>query len=284
MEVTRPVYPSLPQLSDATPNAATGVAQASYQSQVPARHSTGFGAGDWQTPAREATEQLRFAIEQTPHGRTVSNEMRLRMMEMMLGNKMEAARPMQSADATVNAFMADQVLGFSALLDDTVPDNRSRYVSAAFRFNAALMELQNLCPIGVRNVTFVREWVGYGQFVPHPTSREFHPGESFLVYVEIENPTVHRVPDGFEVSVAISYEILDDNANVHSRREVGKPSERSLSRKRDYNLGIPGTIPASLAPGQYFLRVSITDLNDASMRFAEEQISFRVVPSTRGDL
>jgi len=277
MPMTGPVYPSLVQL----PGGVPATVQASYQSQSiasPTSSITGHGAGDWQAPTRVAIEQLRYAIEQTPNGRTVSNEMRLRMLEMLLGNRSEAVRPMQSADRAVNDFMGHQVLGFSALLDDTVRDSRSRYVNAAYRFSEGLQELQNLSPIRLKHVAFVDDWIAYGQFFPR-NSQEFYPGDDFLVYIEIDNPSVRRIPDGFEVSVSISYEIRDAHGSIVVREDMGSPSERSLSRKRDYALAFPGTIPISLAPGQYHLRISVTDLNDDSMQFAEEQIPLRIAPS-----
>ena len=279
MPAAAPVYPSLVQL----PGVVPATVQTSFQAHSAGTASsalnlTGHGAGDWQTPTRAAVEQLRYAIEQTPNGRTVSNEMRLRMLEMLLGNNTESVRPMRSADKTVNDFMGHQVLGFAALLDDSIRDSRSRYVNAAYRFSEGLQELQNLCPIKLKNVTFVEDWLAYGQFIPR-NAQEFYPGDDFLVYMEIENPLVRRIPDGFEVSVAISYEIRDEHANIVAREDRGKPSERSLSRKRDYALAFPGTIPTSFAPGQYQLRISVTDLNDDSMQFAEEQIPFRVAPS-----
>jgi len=269
-----PVYPSLTQLPGTTPE----IVQASYQQSLPpyANNVSGYGAGDWQAPTRMAIEQLRYAIEQTPNGRTLSNEMRLRMLEMLLGNKTEAAKSMQSADKTINNFMGHQVLGFTALLDDSMQDNRGKYISAAYRFNEGLSELQKLCPIKLKNVMFVKDWFGYGQFIAH--TGEFCPGDEFRVYIEIENPVV-RSADGFDVSVAISYEIRDIHANVVAKQDAGKPAERTLSRKRDYCLAIPGTLPTSLAPGQYQLRINVTDLNDDSMQYAEEQIPLKIIPS-----
>ena len=283
-----PVYPSLTQL----PSAAPAVVQTSYQaSYAQNAASAGYGAGDWQTPMRAAVEQLRYAIEQTPNGRTVSNEMRLRMAETLLGNKSEAARPMQSSDEAINRFMGNQVLGFAALLDDTASDSRGKYVSAAYRFNEGLAELQNLCPIKMKNVLFVKNYFAYGQYIPHP-NQEFHPGEPFIVYTEIENPTVRRAVDGFEVCVGISYEIRDDRAAVVHKRDIGPVEDVVLSPKRDYMLVIgpapdpreSARIPTSLPPGQYYLRINMTDMNDKSKQYAEEQIPFRVVPSSGGDL
>jgi hypothetical protein len=274
--VREPVYPTLPQL----PTAAPAITQASYQPPY-AQNITSFGAGDWQAPLRQAAEQLRYAIEQTPNGRTQSNEMRLRMLEMLLGNKGEAAKPIQSADATVNKFMVNQVLGFATLLDDSIPDNRGRYITAAYRLNEGLMDLQNLCPLKLKNVTFVKSYYGYGQFNTRPS--EFQAGDPFTVYVEPENLTVQTTGDGFEVKVAISYEIRDVHANVVAKEIVGKPVEMTLSRKREYFMGISSELPANLVPGQYHMRISMTDLNDPTMHYAEEQIPFRVVPASASE-
>jgi hypothetical protein len=192
---------------------------------------------------------------------------------------------MQSADKTINEFMGNQVLGFSALLDDTAPDNRGKYVSASYRFNEGLLGLQALCPIGLKNVTFINQCYGYGQFIPR-SNQEFHPGEKFHVYMEIENPVVRRAvaDEGFDVNWAISYEIRDSNAKVHFSQDAGKPGERMLSRKRDHFWLISDqVVPTSLPPGLYHLRISITDLNDDAMQYAEEQIQFRVVPAHGAD-
>jgi len=279
--MTGPVYPSLSQLPGAVPTAVPAVVQAGYQSQSVVPTTPNFsshGAGDWRAPVRAAVEQLRYAIEQTPNGRTTSNEMRLRMLEMLLDNKTEAVRPMQSADKTLNEFLGHQVLGWTDLLDESMQNSRSRYVSAVYRFGEGLTELQNLCPIKLKNVMFIEDWIAFGQYVPRNT-QEFYPGDKFLVYMEIDNPTVRRIPDGFEVGVSLSYEIRDAHAAIVDRRELGPSGERSLSRKRDYALAVPGTLPPSLAPGQYHLRINVTDLNDDSMQYAEEQIPFRVAPS-----
>ena len=282
MTMPRPNYPDLPQLPHAGVAAHSGVVQMSYQSQpphVPQSLMSSYGAGDWQAPTRLAIEQLRYAIEHTPNGRSASNEMRLRMLEMLLGNRTEAARPMQT-DKTLNDFMAHQVLGFSELLDDTVQDNRSKYIRAAFRFNEGLTELQNLCPIRLKNVTFAKEWFGYGQFVPRPA--EFYPGEPFHVYVEVENPMV-RETDMYEICISTSYVILDSRANTVASSGAAQPGgEMFVSRKRDFYTGIHGVVPASLPPGEYQLRINLTDLNDPARQYADEQIPFRVVPSMDG--
>ncbi|MDR0327828.1 MAG: hypothetical protein LBI05_05990 [Planctomycetaceae bacterium] len=284
------VYPTLPQL----PNAAPGIVQAGYQAPYAPPAATmsnyggSYGAGDWQAPTRAAIEQLRYAIEQTPNGRTASNEMRLRMLEMLLGNKGEAVKPMQTADKTINKFMGNQVLGMAALLDDSAPDNRGRYGSAAYRFSEGLSDLQTLCPVTLKNVMFITQCFGFGQFVPHTSqdsTPELYPGEPIHIYMEIENPVVRSAAggEGYEINMAISYEIRDSKAKTVVSKDMGTPGSRTLSRSRDHFHVMSDTLPKNLSPGEYRLRLTFTDLNDDSMQYAEEMISFRVVPSQEKD-
>jgi hypothetical protein len=174
--------------------------------------------------------------------------------------------------------MVHQVLGFTELLDDSMQNSRSRYVSAAYRLNEGLQELQNFCPIKLRNVMFIEDWISYGQFIPRQ-SQEFYPGDQFLLYMEIDNPSARLITDGFEVGVSISYEIRDAHAAIVCRQDFGPQELRTITRKRDYAMGFPSTFPSSLAPGQYQLRINVTDMNDDSMQYAEEQIPFRITPS-----
>ena len=99
--------------------------------------------------------------------------------------------------------------------------------------------------------------------------------------MELENLTVRKLVQGFDVHVAINYEIRDANAKIIEKQETNDAGEMSINRKRDYHLGLgPCKLPASLAPGQYHLRISVSDLNDKSMQYAAEQIPFTIIPSS----
>jgi hypothetical protein len=201
---------------------------------------------------------------------------------MLVGNKAEAVKPIQSANKTVNDFMVHQVLGFSELLDDSMPNSRSRYVSAAYRLSEGLQELQNFCPVKLKKVMFIDDWAAYGQFLPRK-SQEFYPGDEFLLYLEIDNPSVRPITDGYEMGVSISYEVRDARAALVYKQDLGPQDQRMISRKHDYALALPLVFPTSLAPGQYQLRINVTDINDDSMQYAEDHIPFRIIPSANAE-
>ncbi|GHT09763.1 hypothetical protein FACS1894170_00900 [Planctomycetales bacterium] len=276
-----PVYPNLAQLPNAPQVVQTNYNPPIANNFVNTNAPQSYGAGDWHAPLKTAADQLRYAIEHTPNGKTAQNEMRLRLIEMMLGNKGEAAKSMTSADKTVNEFFGHQILGFSELLEEqngVSPNSKTRYISASYRFRESLAELSKLCPVKIKTVALVKDWLEYGIYMPR--NEDYKPGEMFTVYMELDNPTIRRTADGHNISVALSYELRDGSANVVFKQDAGKPTLTTQSRKQDFCLAIEGQIPKTLQPGTYQLRISLTDLNDDTMQYTEEQIPLKVAPAT----
>lgn len=275
-------YPKITQLTE------TPIVPASYRhpSDAPGAVSAipqpglsgGEASGDWRNQARLAADLLRGTLETAPEARTVSNEGRLRLLELVLGNRSEAVRPFTSAEKSVNGFWGNQMLGFSALLDDVgQPDRQGRYVNAALHFDEGLMELRRLCPMKLKNVQIIKDWAGFGVFLPR--TEDCRAGEEIALYMELENPTIRRLTQGYNVKTTISYEIRDTASNVVLKKDCKNPVEETTpSRKRDYCIRLFVELPKALPHGQYQLRVSVTDMNSESLHYAEEQIPFKVVP------
>lgn len=288
-----PKYGTLAQLDTAPSNASQPVLQAGYRDsygtpgrgEVVTANCTPHGNsphgipsqvdGDWRSQVRTGLEMLRREMNQTPGNPKFADEGSLRFLELALGNRHEAVRPFQSADRSFNEFFANQMLGFSSLFDETsTPDRRARYTAAAYRFDEGLMELRQLCPLQLKNVQIVRDWVTFAVFLPK--TEDCRPGEEVGLYLELDNPTIRRSNHGFNVRASLSYEIRDSGARIVEKKDNISAEETSPSQKRDYCIHCPIQLPPSLAPGQYQLRVNVTDMNSEGLQYAEEQISFRV--------
>ncbi|MDR0337207.1 MAG: hypothetical protein LBI18_08970 [Planctomycetaceae bacterium] len=237
-----------------------------------------FNDKDWEFLVRMGADRLRNKIERTSDGRTFANEGRLRVLEMLLGNRNEAVKPIAGTDRAINEFMANQMLGFTAFFDETgIPEQRTRNTHALFRFDEGLMELRKICPIKLKKVQFVRGWGDtFGNFIPR--NEDCHAGEQLELYMEPENPSIRRTQQGYNVSMSISYEIRDQTANVLQKIDHITVQETSLSQKRDYCIWLRVLLPEKIPPGQYQLRVSVTDTNDETMPYTEEQVPFKVIP------
>ncbi|MGL4594445.1 MAG: hypothetical protein ACRCUY_06915 [Thermoguttaceae bacterium] len=262
--------------------ATHGIIQASYQNQVGLPiHTTNYAPGsplaatDWETQTRIATDLLRNRIEQTVDGRTFANEMRLRLLELALGNRSEAVRPMRQTEEPINEFWSNQVLGITALMDEPGQPNKSiRYVNAAFRFDEGLMELRRLCPIKLKNVQIVTTWEKFGDF--QPRTEPCRAGERIAIYMELENPSIRQIAKGYNVQTSISYEIRDGAASVVAKKDNIVAEETTPSQKHDYCIGLTVPLSENLPAGRYQLRINVTDMNDPTMQYAEEQIPFRI--------
>jgi hypothetical protein len=286
----------LTQLDGSTPSPTPQVVTAQYQQQYAQQHVPPMpGAavmpvsytnpmmppmpaqGTWEQHSKIAADLLRQQLDQYSSTRTFSNEAKLRLLELVNNNRNEAARPFKEMDKPFNEYWGDQMLGFAALMDELAnPDDKSRYVTAAFRIDEALMDLRQLCPIRIRNIRFAEDVWAFADYLPR--SEECQAGEKLGVYLELENPSVRRTGGGYNVSASVSYEIRSNSGSVLEKYSDIAIQSSLPNQRRDYYVHLKIPLPESISPGEYQLRISVTDLNDESMQFAEEQIPFKVIP------
>ncbi|MDR0871491.1 MAG: hypothetical protein LBN39_11940 [Planctomycetaceae bacterium] len=271
-------YPPLVQLPEAQPVvSASYVASQFSRTTSPPMPDAPYGA-DWETTAKIAVEQLRQTIAQTPTGKTFGNEARLRLLELALNNRSEAAKAFSSADKPVNEFWGNQILGLAAFLDETgMPETKVRYAATAFRLDEGLMELRKVCPVKLKNVQFVRDVQAFGFYLSR--SEECKSGETVMVYMELENPTIRRTGQGYNVAVSMSYEILDATGNVLEKVNNIAVECTTPGPRRDHFVNLKVSLPKTLQTGSHQLRLNVTDTNNESLDYAEEQIPFKIVPS-----
>jgi len=272
-----PSFPKIAQLESEdsklpAPTPKSDILQVSYTAETP--------SGDWKAQVRIAADLLRTKIESTPDARSFSNEANLRLLELVLGNRQEAVRPFSQVDKPINDCWSNQMLGFSTLLDETGnPDKKHRLATASSRFDEGANELRRLCPMKLQNVQFVKDWVEFGVFLPR--KEDCQAGETVGLYLELDNPIVKHSALGYSVRPTIHYEIRDSAAKLVFKSNDESLEQTTPSPKRDYCIFTPVRLPKGLAHGQYLLRVSVTDMNSDNLQHAEEQLSFRVLPSAK---
>ncbi len=292
-------YPHLPQLNGGNNFAQQKMAASSRLATGKNRGSSGVIPanyvqntdqrtnldGDWMRQARAAADMLRWQMEHDVTQRTFANEGRLRLLELTLGNRGEAVRSFSTLETSLDQksfqeFWSNLMLGFSALLDESSHSKtQDRLLSVSYRLGEGGRALANLCPIQIKNPRIVQRVTGYAKLLPR-TSEECHAGEKLLVYMELENPTVRRLAEGFGISVSFSYEIRNENGEILHKDSSPPDQEISLSRKRDYFGTMVIVLPDSLPTGNYHLRVCVNDMHSDTMQYAEEQIPFCIVPGS----
>jgi hypothetical protein len=235
---------------------------------------------DWESHARQAIAILQHDMETTSALRTFSNDVKLRLLELSVGNRGEAVKPLATAEKQINEFWTNQMLGLATIMDEMIIPNRvTRYDSALARFEGGIAALRQVCPLRLRNVQLVqsdeKHHISFGNFQIH--EEDCRAGENISIYLELENPTVKNLTQGYNVKVSVAYEIIDTTANVVQARNMGTVEDVSSVPKRDHFIKMAIDLKRNLPQGNYNLRIHVTDLNNQDPpQTVEEQIPIRI--------
>ncbi|MDR2642699.1 MAG: hypothetical protein LBC74_07885 [Planctomycetaceae bacterium] len=271
-----------------SPNQSSNIITANYsapnQNYYPHNNQLQLSdqAGNWEMQVRHAIMLLRREMEMSSTARTFSNEAKLRLLELSVGNRGEAIKPFWTAERPVNEFWTDQILGLSTIMDEVVTPNRiTRYDSALLRFDSGVAALRQICPLRLRNVQLIQHedaahYSSFGNF--QTRTEDCKPSEMIFIYLELENPTIKNSSKGYSVRVAVVCEILDTASNVVQKNDKGIVEDFSNVQKRDHFIKMALELKKNLPHGYYKLRIRVTDLNSHdAQKSAEEQIPIRII-------
>lgn len=115
-------------------------------------------------------------------------------------------------------------------------------------------------PFRLRSARFCEKISGFGVYVP-TSSTLFRAGQDVLVYCEPEAIAYQTDSDGFRSRIASRVEIVGESSiDPVWSEDMGVVEDVCRSRRRDYFVNFRVSLPESLAPGGYLLKVSQADL------------------------
>ena len=125
-------------------------------------------------------------------------------------------------------------------------------------------------PLTIGAATLCRKINGFGSFEPLNASA-LRPGKSALVYCELSGLEYRPEGDGFAAHVATRVELIRPDDGGKAWEISGEaPPDRCRTKRRDSYVGTLITLPESIAPGPYTLRLYQADA--ASGRTASAEI------------
>ena len=242
------------------------VVAASFESKPPA---------DWRDQLKGAVESLESSVNQTPDSpEEISDHARLRLLCLAAQRRDKALRPIPTLDSEMTEFWSKEVFGLAVLLDtEMIPDAAQRISEAKGHFEEAINRLSESAPLVVRNMAFINKVDSYGVYNTFD-SDEFTPGQRVGLYVEVENFASKEGPRGFHTSLKSSYQILDSRGQRVADDEFLPNQENCRNRRRDYFIFYEFNMPERLYPGDYTLKLTVTDAN--SEKFGESQVEFYI--------
>ncbi|WZO96245.1 hypothetical protein EP7_003234 [Isosphaeraceae bacterium EP7] len=149
------------------------------------------------------------------------------------------------------------------------------------RIREAVGALEAASPLEMTDLRWCRNVYGFGEFEPIDEPA-FHPGQAAILYCELAG--VHSVEaDGqFRSKLQAQLAIVPDGGGAPVWTQSFDPAEdRCRRRRRDFFVNYSFSIPESLAPGLYRLRLTQTD--QVAGRGTTREIAFSIEPKVKAE-
>lgn len=215
---------------------------------------------EWNEAVSQAILQLESATAADPRTTAEAyHHVRLRLMQLVAGEKMEALEPIPGLTPTEQSYWSNQLFTIATLLDhQDVGDDAQRASLAGDQLAAASAKLGELATLSVRNLTFCKQVYGFGD-VEKKTPSKFKLGDQVTLYAEIENFRSESTEKGYHTAIATSYEVLDKHGNRVEQGEFDVVDDYCNRIRRDFYIEYTFALPKRIYPNQYQLKLIIRD-------------------------
>jgi hypothetical protein len=139
-------------------------------------------------------------------------------------------------------------------------------------------QLRGQAPLGIDRICYCKRITRFGEYEAYGEQKAFRPGELVQLYVELRNVVSEPTGPGFEIRLASTVEIRDDQGRVVWRLDCPDRNhpDRSPTQRHDCFASHMFYLPENFAPGQYTLHVSITDLHTRRRSPAQASLAMEV--------
>ncbi len=271
-------------LKDESPAEQPAVVTASAQVPVsstegasPDSEDASKDAVNWNESLSKAITVLEKQIRENPHAPDdvkISNESKLRMLQLAAGKLEACTQPIDGLSAREQEYMRHQ---FQALHDATNPGSipvRSKLWSTVMQSQReATNQLAAISDLEVRSVAFCTSVEGYGTTKKF-ANYQFKPDQGVLLYCELENVDAESVQDGFETQLQGRYEIIDNGGKRIADQLLPMEKEVCKNHRRDYFIVYRIYMPMQIPPGSYQLRLTIEDMK--AKKYGQSMLDFQI--------
>jgi hypothetical protein len=231
---------------------------------------------NWQQHLTSAIRGLSTAAADDPQSsREVLDHARLRLLQIASGQSDAALTPIPNLSTGEQDYWSKQLFALATYTDpDSSLDPKRRAALAAKHLDDALVELRQLGSLSVTNLAFCTKVYDFGAYDEFP-SNQFTPGRKVTLYAEVENFRSRETEDGFQTSLASSYEIVDETGDRVTGGQFPDVKDTCRNRRRDFHIQYTLPLPSAVEPGHYRLKLLIED-NQNDTR-GQNVIEFEIV-------
>jgi len=126
--------------------------------------------------------------------------------------------------------------------------------------HSAVLALEDRVPLGATELRLCRKVYGFGSFEPLPASA-LKAGQPILIYCELTGLRYQARETGYVSRLSSQVELVSvkDGTKVWEQ-SLGEAEDQCRSRRRDNYVNYRITLPPTITPGDYRLRLTQTDL------------------------
>jgi hypothetical protein len=230
----------------------------------------------WQSQLEAAITDLERTVAPQPASVTeLHDHMKLRTLQLLAGREQEAYRAIPGASPAQQDYWSKQLFAINAYLNATTTlDEKQRAVSALASLDEARARLSELASLRLRNLSFVHSVDGFGVYEPSASSK-FVPGQTVMLYAEVENFTSSASEGGFTTSLGTSFKVLDEGDRLVDGKQFPDVQDSCRNRRRDFHMQYELALPTRIYPGPYKIELTITDHH--SGKIGQATLPFEIV-------
>jgi hypothetical protein len=200
----------------------------------------------------------------------IRNQVYLRLLSLIGERPEDALEPIPGIDNSEKEFLQKLLWAQVNYFDLTgTPEPDKRATATIEQLDAAIRSLQSRAQLKLKHLALCRQIQTFGNYEPFEKNT-FSPGQSALLYVEIQNFTSRPTGDGrLETLLKSMITIREAPPNgqagpagriVHEI-PVGVTPDICRTTRRDYFHNYEFKFPRTLPLGRYVLRLTVTDLH-----------------------
>ncbi|MGD9856727.1 MAG: hypothetical protein AB7U20_17405, partial [Planctomycetaceae bacterium] len=220
-----------------------------------------------QTPGESSLEQDYY----------MRQHVALRLLYLIGSRRPEALQAIPDCDPSQQEFWIELLWALSDIFDDeALPDQSRRARETAARLRAALTHITPQAGLHLKRTLFCRQINGFGSYMTFERD-EFSPGQTVLVYTEVENFSSEPTPQGeFVTTLQSTLRIQRESPTgpILFEEQLPASEDTCQSRRLDYFHSYRITLPTNLTPGPHVLTLTVRD--QASQNLGTATLNFVV--------
>jgi hypothetical protein len=208
----------------------------------------------------------------------LAEQYRLRMMYLIEGQDEKALAPAQGMDAETQQILQAQIRALISARSGSGRDAAARAMDLLMPIEELRTQLRARADLQVPKVVLCTDIGGFGVYKPIDPP-QFPAGQKnpVIVYIEVDNFKSEKTPSNLHRTLlSLRPSLLNKSGEELWSATHDNIEDLSRQQRHDFFLTLNETLPASLSPGEYTLKIEVEDV--LANKINSNVAKFKIVP------